>query len=164
MERTPDRALVRVGLAPRLESVAAAREALETLPDPAEPGRRDDLALLVTELVVNGVRHSGLGEGDHIGLEVEEYPPCLHVEVSDPGAGFAPRLVEPPPSRPSGRGLLLVDRIARRWGVRRDGRTHVWFDLEWRRGPERAPRRRPPTARDYAKGVVTGPSRSRSRS
>jgi len=36
----------------------------------------------------------------------------------------------PHPSRQSGWGLFLVDRMADRWGVDRSEGTRVWFELE----------------------------------
>jgi anti-sigma regulatory factor (Ser/Thr protein kinase) len=132
MAETAD-APITIALDPRMGSVVTAREALARLPDPSVEERRAELALLVTELVVNSVEHADLGEDDVIGLRVEPRPSIVHVEVSDPGSGFTPEVREPPPSSPRGRGLLLVDRIARRWGVRCDDRTRVWFDLDWPR-------------------------------
>jgi hypothetical protein len=32
-------------------------------------------------------------------------------------------------SERAGFGLFLVERLADRWGVARDGRTRVWFEL-----------------------------------
>jgi anti-sigma regulatory factor (Ser/Thr protein kinase) len=54
----------------------------------------------------------------------------LHVEVRDDGPGFAwraqPRVDE---DDPGGFGLLLIERLAARWGVVRDeAGTAVWFD------------------------------------
>jgi anti-sigma regulatory factor (Ser/Thr protein kinase) len=116
------------------------------------PEGRDDLELLVTELLTNSVRHAGLGDDEAIRLRVAARPPELRVEVSDRGPGFEPSVVEPPSGAPGGRGLLLVDRLSRRWGVARDECTRVWFDLDYF------------AARRQANGVVTGPSRSRSAS
>jgi anti-sigma regulatory factor (Ser/Thr protein kinase) len=92
-----------------------------------------DVTLLVTELVANGVRHGGADAADEIRLRLESRPPALRVEVVDPGrrrrAGVAPR-------RPDvnggggGLGLQIVDRVASRWGVRDGAATTVWFELD----------------------------------
>jgi signal transduction histidine kinase len=152
--------LIDVMVPPRLDSLSAARSRLGALPEPEEPEGRSDLDLLVTELLTNSVQHAGLGEGELIGLRVSEVPPMLRVEVSDPGRGFRPRVRQPPPGSPNGRGLLLVHRLASRWGVRGEGGACVWFEIPWR-APRRTSRRSP---RDHANGVVSGPARSLSRS
>lgn len=125
--------LLEIQISPTLESVVAARAELDRLPDPDPdvPDGRDDLELLVTELLTNSVRHAGLGDGETIRLRVAARPPELHVEVRDGGCGFEPAVREPPPGAQGGRGLLLVDRLARRWGVAYDGDTRVWFDLDY---------------------------------
>jgi anti-sigma regulatory factor (Ser/Thr protein kinase) len=87
------------------------------------------LALLISELVNNAVRHGGAGDGELIELELRATADGVGVEVSDPGPGFAPRERERPLEEPGGWGLVLVDQMADRWGVTHDGRTHVWFEL-----------------------------------
>jgi anti-sigma regulatory factor (Ser/Thr protein kinase) len=87
------------------------------------------LALLVSELVNNAVRHGGAGEGELIELELGATAIGVGVEVTDPGPGFAPKPREGALDEPGGWGLVLVDQMAERWGVVHDGRTHVWFEL-----------------------------------
>ena len=87
------------------------------------------LALLVTELISNAVRHGGAGEGELIELELGATAIGVGVEVSDSGPGFAPKPREGALDDPGGWGLVLVDQMAERWGVVHDGRTHVWFEL-----------------------------------
>jgi hypothetical protein len=57
--------------------------------------------------------------------------PTAGLEVGDPGRGpkgFHPR---PRPDGSGGWGLVLVDRIADRWGVTRTpAGTSVWFEIE----------------------------------
>jgi hypothetical protein len=57
---------------------------------------------------------------------------CLRVSVTDRGPGFDGQGREdgrPPDS--GGFGLLLVDRLARRWGIARTHEaTTVWFELD----------------------------------
>ena len=86
----------------------------------------DDVALLVSELVTNSVRHAGARSGEPIGLHVAAWPRRVRVEVSDPGGGFAPREPRPRADGASGWGLYLVDRLADRWGAA-DGT--VWFEM-----------------------------------
>ncbi len=88
----------------------------------------DDVKLLVSELVTNAVRHPR--RQGHIDLSVEVGRGRVRVEVADPGEGFArPRVGEPPPEALGGRGLLIVDRVASRWGVTPGPPTRVWFEL-----------------------------------
>jgi len=112
------------------DSVSAARHSLEDLPGiPA--ATLDDLKLLVSELVTNSVRHTGLQLGDLIELRVSGEPGRVRVEVADQGPGFKP---QPPPrasSRESGWGLFLVEQISSRWGLAVDGETRVWFELDF---------------------------------
>jgi anti-sigma regulatory factor (Ser/Thr protein kinase) len=112
-------------------AAAAARRALGGLRDLI--GRRclDDVYLLVSELVTNGVRHGGAGEDDLLDLNVLRHGNRLRVVVTDWGPGFDGR---PRPrnraDQTGGWGLYLVERLAERWGVQRDGgATTVWFEL-----------------------------------
>ena len=102
---------------------ALARDAVE------RGGRRtvrlDDVALVVSELVTNAVVH---GAGD-ITLDVVVDDDSVLVEVSD----REPHLPDQPNAAldaESGRGLLLVSRVATHWGVRRTepGKV-VWAQL-----------------------------------
>ena len=93
-----------------------------------------DVALLVTELVANGVRHGGAGPDRELHLRVEGRPPRLYVEVADPGVNGA-RTIAPRPadhgSGGGGLGLQIVDRVATRWGVGDGGSgTSVWFEVD----------------------------------
>jgi anti-sigma regulatory factor (Ser/Thr protein kinase) len=90
------------------------------------------LALLVSELVSNAVRHGGAGDADLIELELCATSRGVGVEVSDPGPGFVPRRRDLPLDEPGGWGLVLVDQLAERWGVVRDRRTRVWLELATR--------------------------------
>lgn len=84
-------------------------------------------ALLTTEAVANAVIH-GPADGE-IGVEVHVRDGAVRVEVSDDGTGM-PVLREVAPTAPGGRGVMLIDRLSRRWGVdrREDGKT-VWFEV-----------------------------------
>lgn len=89
-----------------------------------------DLALLLTELVANGVRHGGADDGSALHVRFEGRPPVLIVEVENPD--HAPGNVGPRPPDlfgGGGLGLHIVERVASRWGVREQPRTAVWFEL-----------------------------------
>jgi serine/threonine-protein kinase RsbW len=111
---------------------AAAREAV----DVALAGRlaHDGLAelrLLVSELVTNAVRHSGLAAGAPIRMLIDTGDGRLRIEIVDGGRGFEPRPPEPDPTRASGWGLYLVAQLADRWGVEpADPGTLIWFEID----------------------------------
>jgi len=89
-----------------------------------------DLALLVTEVVANAVRHASSGPGDEILVRLY-VSDRVRVEVVDHGEGFdAAEHPEPGDARSSGWGLYLLDSLASSWGVERtDDSTTVWFEL-----------------------------------
>ena len=121
-----------LSLAPVPDSVPTARHELDGLADRLDQGRLDKLRLLVSEVVSNGVRH---GEGDGpIQLRIAVGRSAVRVEVEDPGHGFRPSRETGPVGRYDGWGLLLVERLADRWGVVASGSTLVWFELD---GPHR---------------------------
>ncbi len=96
-----------------------------------ELGRQtiEDIKLLVSEIVTNAVRHPDAS--GPIEMKVIVRGGTVRVEISDPGgAGFAkPAVATPPPDALGGRGLLIVDRVATRWGVDSGRPTRVWFEL-----------------------------------
>ena len=87
------------------------------------------LLLLVSELVANALEHSSAGTDAPIDIVVDVEDEVLRASVSDGGRGFEP-CVRQPIGYERGYGLFLVDQIASRWGVREDGGTCVWFELE----------------------------------
>ena len=118
-------------------AAAAARRALGGLGQLVSHRRLADIALLVSELVTNSVLHGGAGEDDRLELAALREGQRLRVEVTDWGPGFT-RDARPscPADAVGGWGLVLVERLADRWGVERDGdATVVWFELSM---PERA--------------------------
>ncbi|HXD55486.1 MAG TPA: ATP-binding protein [Solirubrobacteraceae bacterium] len=84
----------------------------------------DAAELLTSELASNCVRHARTGFEVRISGREE-----VRIEVRDCGGG-SPRVLSPEAHEPSGRGLLIVETVARRWGVetRPDGKV-VWFTL-----------------------------------
>ncbi len=111
-------------IAPRLARHAITE--LDPLLGPASP----DVALLVSELVTNGVRHAGAGPDAPVRLAVQVEEDRIRVEVSDNGQGFDHGPLPPDPGRAGGWGLRLVDALSERWGVERDGKTVVWFEVQ----------------------------------
>jgi anti-sigma regulatory factor (Ser/Thr protein kinase) len=114
-------------LPPDPASVARARRMIWRFVADCEPGVDGEAAgLLTSELVTNAIRHAG--------TPVEllaRVARGLRVEVTDgrPDVPLAPR--DASGFSVSGRGLHLVDELASRWGVERDGATKtVWFELD----------------------------------
>jgi serine/threonine-protein kinase RsbW len=89
----------------------------------------NNLLLLTSELVNNSVRHGRASENDVIHIEVRTTAVGLRAEVSNPGRGFAPRERAAAIDEPGGWGLVLVERLAERWGVVNAEHTSVWFEL-----------------------------------
>jgi anti-sigma regulatory factor (Ser/Thr protein kinase) len=89
----------------------------------------EDLRLVVTELVTNAVMHAGLGQDDILWVRLWRNPASLHVEVEDPGRGFAESGRRPAArSDHGGRGLALIERLSSRSG-RQENPTIVWAEL-----------------------------------
>lgn len=112
-------------LLPVAHSSVSARQTLRTvLGTWADEGTRADAALLLTELVANCVRHAR--SPMHIQLTVEH--DVLRAEVRD-GSVLNPLPREP--DEHGGRGVLILNALAGRWGVLGHpgaGKT-VWFEL-----------------------------------
>lgn len=117
---------MRAGLA----APAEARDALLELP--VHERARERLALVVSELVTNSLRHAGLAAGDPIDMEVAGSDGRMWVSVRDSGQGFDERAVdghEDP--RSFGFGLVIVAALADDWGVELDGDgCTVWCALD----------------------------------
>ena len=92
---------------------------------------RDDVLLLVTELVTNTVRHANAGPDGVVRVELRRGSDFVRVAVSDEGAGFK---AEAPLERDQadGWGPALVDRIADRWAITPTGSgTCAWFEIRY---------------------------------
>jgi anti-sigma regulatory factor (Ser/Thr protein kinase) len=120
-----------LALVPRPESVRTARSAVDELDPSLSPEVREDIRLLVSELVTNSIRHGGLRSDQEITLRLDVSPGVARVEVRDPGLGFSSRSA--PREDLGGWGLLLTETLASRWGITSDPTaTRVWFEKELR--------------------------------
>ena len=116
-----------VQLPPSLESVPAARSCTTAALRAwgLTSTLLDDVALLLTELTANAIRHAhGI-----VGVEIALNGDRLTVRVCDEDDS-QPRVGEAGADDESGRGLWLVDAIADRWGweAGEPGKV-VWFEL-----------------------------------
>jgi anti-sigma regulatory factor (Ser/Thr protein kinase) len=96
---------------------------------------RDDAVLVASELVTNAVVHSGGSPADTIQIRAVLVRGGVSISVHDPGlSGDAPHLRDTDVMQAGGRGLRIVERLARRWGCERDPGHRVWAELATGRG------------------------------
>jgi anti-sigma regulatory factor (Ser/Thr protein kinase) len=110
-------------------AASAARSVVSRFAPLIPPELVEDVTLLVSELVTNAVRHGRADEGRPVHLGLELRGDTVRVEVGDPGPGFLPGKPAPRADRTGGWGLVLLDRLAHRWGVEVENGTTVWFEL-----------------------------------
>ena len=97
----------------------AARHALDELNGHIDPALKDDVRLLVSEVVTNSVIHAQPDSPGEVALDVWASEEVVRVAVTDRGPGFVAAEL-PPGGEGSGWGLMMVDRLAHRWGVELD--------------------------------------------
>ncbi|MFL5868886.1 MAG: ATP-binding protein [Thermoleophilaceae bacterium] len=97
----------------------------------ALPGSvRDDVLLLLTELVTNAVRHADGDTSRAVRVELRQWEQTVEVMVFDEGAAFTAGSPVAKPDGSGGWGLFLVDRIADRWAITRaPSGTCAWFEI-----------------------------------
>ena len=93
---------------------------------------RDDVLLLVSELVSNAVLHAGAGPDRPLQVQLLRGPRWLVVTVSDEGPGFTWHPNSERRNESGGWGLFLVDQIADCWGVECTASgARVWFEIAY---------------------------------
>ncbi|MCY0927411.1 ATP-binding protein [Streptomyces sp. H27-H1] len=88
---------------------------------------------IVAELAANAATHGRVSGRDFLLALLAEADACvLRIEVTDTRREGLPRLRPPTPDADSGRGLLLVEALADRWGVGLGPvpRKTVWVELD----------------------------------
>ena len=108
-----------------IDSISRARHFVRSvLPElPDETVRTAEL--LTSELATNAIVHGHTA----FDIEVTTSGPTVRVAVTDQCEQL-PVLLSPDPSDVHGRGLLILERLASRWGTAGDGPGKtVWFDL-----------------------------------
>jgi anti-sigma regulatory factor (Ser/Thr protein kinase) len=97
-------------------------------------GFASDLTLVVSELMTNAVTHGRVPgtSGRQIAMSIEKAGDVYRIEVRDTESDGMPVLGELDGLGDGGRGLLLVDSLSDKWGVRPEpvGKT-VWAEKEF---------------------------------
>ena len=95
--------------------------------------------LIVSELVSNSVRHSGMPDDAQLIVSVALTPSMVRLDVEDPGRAGMIAPHRPNSETGGGFGLNLVQDLSERWGMERvaAGGTRVWAQLA--RAPLTAP-------------------------
>jgi two-component sensor histidine kinase len=101
------------------------REGLLELEPHVSPESFSDLTLIISELTANAVKY---GPGTPIGVSVQVADDGLICGHVDDGGSGGVEMVEADPVAATGLGLLIVDTLARDWGVDPGG-TRVWFEI-----------------------------------
>lgn len=114
---------------PRPQAPAQARQIIaEELSSRLPAGVVDDIKLMVSELVTNGIVH-GRAETDVPLLLDLLVNGKIRCRVLDRGTGFAAGVRDP--AAGGGWGLRVVEQLADRWGMQRSPqRTEVWFERQ----------------------------------
>ena len=125
-------ATVHTVLSPSPHSVRQARRFVsECLGDAADAEASEVAVLLTSELVSNAIQHGGPhSPSASVRLSVQDLVGRRRVEVEDAGQDL-PVLGDGDPTAVGGRGLLLVERLADRWGYERLNGANkvVWFEV-----------------------------------
>ncbi len=123
-------------LEPRPDSVRAARRFVVGALDGALDGALsaalvEAVVLLTSEVVTNAIRHGGpYRAGEDVVVRIGRTgDDAVRVEVQDRNLTM-PARGDGSTDAPSGRGVLLVEELARSWGVTPDGTGKVvWFEV-----------------------------------
>ena len=134
----------------RDDAPAAARDVLDAvLAHRLSAEALAELRLVVSELVTNAVLH-GRDRGGIVELTVTVTGDVARIDVTDGGGGFRPPEADPAPEELGGWGLVVVDRLASRWGVEATPFTRVWAEVPL---ASSGTNRGGPTAPVYARNV-----------
>ena len=107
-------------------SVPQVREFARRFLEDVDADAAERVVLMLSELATNAIKYSG---GDTYEVNIDRRDADVRVEVRD-GGGGRPVVRDPEPTDASGRGLLIVDAMAQRWGiVEHAGGKTVWFTV-----------------------------------
>jgi anti-sigma regulatory factor (Ser/Thr protein kinase) len=115
-------------LAARPQAVADARHALIGVP--LSQTVRAKLALLVSELVTNSIRHAGVAPDDPVRLRITQNAGRVRLAVHDGGRGFAaPSGERREGLSDAGHGFVIVDALSETWGIDYEDGCTVWCEV-----------------------------------
>jgi anti-sigma regulatory factor (Ser/Thr protein kinase) len=116
--------------APASVAVARQRLAADLMAAGIFAGAVGDAVLVVSELLSNAIRHARPLPGANVQVAWAVDDDAIEVAVSDGGAPTRPTPAHATVSSLGGRGLDIVEYLARTWGVRSDdGGLTVWAVL-----------------------------------
>ncbi|XRQ09483.1 ATP-binding protein [Actinomadura welshii] len=98
------------------KSAQAARAFVRGMAPHIEDEAMADIVLCVDELVANACEHTASGTGGQVTVIVSTGEDVLRVTVLDQGGTQGRPRVQSDPCAENGRGLLLVDALAKSWG------------------------------------------------
>ena len=128
LSRTPLH--VRASLPALPLAARAARDVVRPLEPSLHPDAWGNLQLLITELVTNGVRHGAEGGAVELEATLERQTVSVRVRNRASGSGSLPRIVDQDTGVEGGLGLVLLDRLSKRWGMKPGDHVEVWFELD----------------------------------
>jgi anti-sigma regulatory factor (Ser/Thr protein kinase) len=121
-----DRVLGAITLPGVERSVASARRFVRDILGCRHPAL-DDVALSVSELATNAIKHTPSGDGGKIIIRLAAVGPSIRAEVTNDGRGSITRPRPPSDVAEDGRGILIVETLADAWGVTEHAEsTTVW--------------------------------------
>jgi two-component sensor histidine kinase len=91
---------------------------------------RASVELIVSELVTNTVRHGSDGPGGKLSVTLRREGERVSGVVCGRGPAFTWVEHDPELEEPGGLGLMIVDRVSARWGIKRNSNVCVWVECE----------------------------------
>jgi anti-sigma regulatory factor (Ser/Thr protein kinase) len=113
-------------LPPDVSAPACARRTVHDLLSSLPPSVQARLSLVASELVTNVLRHCTADEPVAT-LTVALSPDCVTLAVADAGDGFDPMAGH---DSVGGWGLRVLDAVADRWWIEREGGTKVVCEID----------------------------------
>jgi anti-sigma regulatory factor (Ser/Thr protein kinase) len=127
--RPADGRLADIGVAMDATAPRVARRIVSTcLAESVVPLVLENVRLIVSELVTNSLRHSGVPMGGQLFLRVDVWHERCRLEVQDSGHEGVVGMLPFDALSGGGLGLRLVEQLSEEWGVIRrvGGPTRVW--------------------------------------
>ena len=93
-----------------------------------EENARAKLELILSELVTNSVVHAGEEREAELSVRLQRERAQVRGEVCGDGPEFEWAPHDPDLEEPGGLGLMIVDQLSERWGIRHNSQVCVWFE------------------------------------